>query len=181
MTHIAGPGLYLVRAMVALTLLIAAAGAACSAPAVPSAPVVRGEFVDSIQTQGELKASRSLTLRAPADAGELRIVKLVPNGTPVKKGAVVAEFDTSTVARTLDQKRTEVNGLQAEIEKAQAEAGTREAETLTAESTARFDVERAKLDYSGRDALSRVEGEQRRLKIIDAEQKLREATAKLAS
>jgi HlyD family secretion protein len=157
------------------------AGAACSTPSIPTAPVTRGEFVEWTQVRGDVKASRSLTLRAPLEAGELRIVSLLPTGTAVTPGSVVAEFDTSTVARTLDEKRTEVNGLEAEIDKVKAEASTREAESVTAESTARFDVERAKLDYAGREALSRVEAEQKRLKILDAEQKLREAQAKLAS
>ena len=167
-------------------LLIGLAAAAatfsgCSRDPVPTAPVTRGEFVEWLQLQGEVKASRSITLRAPAEAGQLRIVKLVPNGTTVKEGTVIAEFDTSTVGRTLDEKRTEVNGFQADIEKAQADATAQRAEAVTAESTARFDVERARLDYSGREVLSRVEAEQMRLKILDAEQKLREATAKLAS
>ena len=166
---------------VLVVAMAAAACGACGADALPTAPVTRGEFVDWLQLQGDVKASRSLTLRAPAEAGELRIVHLVPNGTSVRAGSVVADFDPSTVARTLDEKRTEVNGLQAEIDKARAEASTKRAEAVTAESGARFDVERARLDYSGREALSRVEGEQRRLKILDAEQKLREARARLAS
>ena len=161
--------------------ILAVVSPGCSADPVPTVAVTRGEFVDWIQLQGEVKASRSLTLRAPAGAGELRIVTLVPNGTSVKAGDVVAEFDTSTVARTLEEKRTEVNGFEAEIDKARAEASTKKAGAVTAESAARFDVERARLDYSGREAVSRVEGEQMRLKVRDAEQKLLEAQAKLAS
>jgi HlyD family secretion protein len=162
-------------------MILALALTACSSPDIPTAPVARGEFVEWVQFRAEVKAARSITLRAPMDAGELRIVELLPTGTAVKEGDVVAAFDTSTVGRTLDEKRTEVNALQAEIDKARAEGATREAESVTAESTARFDVERAKLDYSGREALSRVEAEQTRLKILDAEQKLREAAATLSS
>lgn len=167
---------------VALILAVAcAASAGCSRPDIPSAPVTRGEFVEWTQVQGEVKASRSITLRAPMEAGDLRLVTLLPNGASVKEGDAVAEFDASTIARTLDEKRTEVNALQAEIEKALSEASTREAESVTAEVAARFEVERAKLDYSGREALSRVEAEQTRLKILDAQQKLREAEAGLSS
>jgi HlyD family secretion protein len=167
------------RTLTALVLALAAAG--CSNRDIPTAPVTRGEFVEWLQFRAEVKAARSITLRAPMDAGELRIVKLLPTGTAVTAGEVVAEFDTSTIARTVDEKRTEVNGLQAEIDKARAEAATREAESVSAQTTARFDVERARLDYSGREALSRVEAEQTRLRILDAEHKLHEAEAKLSS
>ena len=165
----------------ALSLAAAVVCAACSGETIPTAPVTRGEFVEWLQFRAEVKAERSIRLRAPMDAGELRIVKLLPTGTTVAEGDSVVEFDTSTIARTLDEKRTEVNGFQAEIDKAIAEAATLESESLTGQTTARFDVERARLDYSGREALSRVEAEQTRLKILDAEQKLREAEAKLTS
>jgi RND family efflux transporter MFP subunit len=164
-----------------VAIVLSVACTACSNHEIPTAAATRGEFIEWTQVQGEVKASRSLTLRAPLEAGELRIVTLLPNGAAVAKGAVIAEFDKSTIARTVDEKRTEVNGFQAEIDKARSEASTREAESVTAESAARFEVERAKLDYSGREALSRVEAEQTRLKILDAEHRLRESAARLES
>ena len=39
---------------------------------IPAFEVTREEFVDSLQFRGEVKATRSLTLSAPAGAGELR-------------------------------------------------------------------------------------------------------------
>lgn len=150
-------------------------------PDVPSVAVSRGDFIDAVQIRGEIKAGRSITLTAPADAGELRIVRLARNGTAVKKGDVIVEFDGSTVARTLEQKQTELKGFEAEIEKVRMQSRIKEEEDVTAQTTARYDVERARLDYSAREILSRVEGEQRRLAVLDAEQKLRDATAKLES
>ena len=163
-----------------IPLLLALSSAACGREKIPTATVTRGEFVDWLQLRAELKAARSLTLRAPMEAGELRIITLLPPGSTVTAGQTVAEFDPSTIVRTMDEKRTEVNSLEAEVEKARADAATREAESVTAETTAQFDVERARLDYSGREVLSRVEAEQKRLKVLDAEQKLLEAEAKLA-
>ena len=51
------------------------------------------------QSRGEIKAGRSITIMAPADAGDLRITKLARTGTLVKRGDVLIEFDASTVAR----------------------------------------------------------------------------------
>src|SRR5213592_1730873 len=77
---------------------------------VPTAAVERGTFVDAVQIRGEIKAGRSVTIMAPADAGELRIVKLVKNGNTVKAGDVLIEFDGTTAARTAAEKRSELRG-----------------------------------------------------------------------
>lgn len=159
-------------------LSIAGRGAA---PDVPTAVAERGTFVDAVQVRGEIKAGRSVTITAPPDAGELRIVKLVASGTVVKKGDTLIEFDGTTVTRTVEEKRTEVRGFEAQIEQSRSESRAKEEESQTAETKARYDVDRAKLDYSAREVLSRVEGEQRGLKVGDAQQKLLEASAKFSS
>jgi HlyD family secretion protein len=147
----------------------------------PTTIVQRGEFVDAIRIRGEVKASRSIIIAAPADAGELRIVTLVPNGAVVREGDVVVEFDAATVSRTLEERLTERRGLEAEIERVRVQARTREEEHVTAVTKAQYDLERARLDYSAHEILSRVEGEQRRLAVLDAEQTVREVTAALES
>ena len=164
---------------------IAAAGACWfvrgAAADVPTSKVERGAFIDAVQIRGEIKAGRSVTIMAPSDAGELRIVKLVRSGTVVKKGDVLIEFDGSTVSRTVEEKQSELRGFEAETEKARSEAHAKQEEDLTAETKAGYDVERAKLDYSAKEILPRVDAEQRRLKVGDAQQKLREASSKLSS
>ena len=148
---------------------------------VPTAAVERGTFVDAVQIRGEVKAGRSVTIIAPADAGELRIVKLVANGTIVKAGDALITFDGTTVTRTAAEKRSELRGYDAELEQAQSDAHAKDEQNRTAESKARYDMERAKLDYSAKEILSRVDGEQKGLLVGDAEQKLKEASAKLDS
>jgi HlyD family secretion protein len=151
------------------------------APDVPTAIVERGTFVDAVQIRGEVKAGRSITIIAPSDAGDLRIMKLVRSGTLVKKGDVLIEFDGSTVTRTVDEKQSEMRGFEAQMEQSRSESRAAEQTSLTAQTTASYDVDRAKLDYSAREILSRVEGEQRGLLVDDAQHKLRESSAKLSS
>ena len=84
-----------------MLVALAAIGAWASRPdPIPlrSAEARLGEFVEALQIRGEIKAGRSVTLTAPAEAGDLRIMKLVASGTAVKKGDLVIEFDGSTVA-----------------------------------------------------------------------------------
>lgn len=155
--------------------------ATSATPDIPTAVVERGTFVDAVQIRGEVKAGKSITILAPSDAGDLRIMKLVRNGTAVKKGDVLIEFDGVTVIRTVDEKKSEVRGFEAQIEQSRSESQAAEQKSVTAEMTAGYDVDRAKLDYSARPILSRVEGEQRGLKVNDNQEKLREASAKLSS
>jgi hypothetical protein len=67
------------------------------------------------------------------------------------------------------------------MERSRSESRSKQEEDLTAQTKASYDVERAKLDYSAKDILPRVDAEQRRLKVGDAQHKLREADSKLTS
>ena len=49
-------------------------------------------------------------------SGELQIVKLAKNGSLVKAGDVVVEFDGSTLRRTMQEKQSELKQADAEIE-----------------------------------------------------------------
>ena len=151
------------------------------APDVPTAEVTLGDFFDEVPLRGEIKAGRSIVMLAPADAGQLRIIRIARDGSTVKKGDVVVEFDGSTVERTIEEKRSEVRQLDADIARIQSQSRTKESEAVTTSTNSQYDVKKAELEYSGRELLPRVDGEQKRLKILDAEQKHGEAEAALTS
>jgi HlyD family secretion protein len=150
-------------------------------PAIPTFEVKRGEFIDSVQFRGEVKALKSVTISAPAEVGDLQIVKIVADSTQVKQGDVVVEFDKTKTEQDLAQDRSALRSAQAEIEQAKAQARLTEEEDLTGVSKARFDVETAKLDASKQEIVSRIEGAEANLKVADAEQKLHEVEQKLKS
>ncbi len=158
------------------------AGSGLSAASkVETAEVVRGDFVDLLTLRGEVKAVRSVVIAAPSGAGDLQIVQLAKNGTEVKKGEVVAQFDRTNGERQLAEKRSLLRQAQAEIERAQAQARLQEEGTLTEQMKGQYEVERAKLDVGTRDVISKLEGEKAVLKLSDAEQKVREVDAKLGA
>ena len=152
---------------------------ASSEPDIPTATVREGTFEDVLTLQGEVKPSRSLTLSAPSRGADLRILRIARTGSRVKAGDVVIEFDRSSVMRTLDEKQSELKRADAEIERITAQRRIGEQELLTSVQKAGFDLERAKLDASGEELLSRVEIEQRRLAVSDAESALRAVEEKL--
>jgi HlyD family secretion protein len=151
------------------------------APAIPTGEVRLGEFVDTIQLRGEIRVRSSTTITAPTYAGELQILKLCRDGTMVQKGDVVAQFDPASIQRQLDQYRSALKQVEAEIARANAQQRIREEQSLTNAMMAQFGLERARLDASARDVLPAIENEKNRLALEKAEQKMREIEVKKSS
>jgi HlyD family secretion protein len=150
-------------------------------PVVPTFQVKRGEFLDAIQFRGQLKAMKSVTITAPANAGDLQILKILPDGTQVKTGDVVVEFDPSKTKQDLAQDQSILKSSQAEIEQVRAQGGLTEEADTTAVMKAKYEVEMARLDASKIEVVSRIDGAEANLKLADAQQSLREAEEKLKS
>ncbi|HWQ03419.1 MAG TPA: efflux RND transporter periplasmic adaptor subunit [Candidatus Nitrosotenuis sp.] len=173
--------------MIFVLLLIAAGGVlagtrlARSEPAVPTVEVSTGEFVAHLPLRGELKALKSMVLIAPSYSGDLQIIKLVKNGTPVKKGDVVAVFDSTNLERQLGQRQTELRQAESEIERTRAQGNMVEEQNRTELIRAQYAVERAKLETTKAEILSEIEGAKNRLLLANAEKKMKEVEQKLAS
>ena len=150
-------------------------------PDVPMADVTRGEFIDTLEIRGEIRPLKSVVLSSPLQSGELQIIKLAKNGTVVKPGDVVVEFDGSTLQRTIQEKQSELKQADAEIEQAAAQARITQEQNATTLMKAKYDIERAKLDVNKGDTVSRIENEQAKLVLRDAEQKLIELNEKIKS
>jgi HlyD family secretion protein len=150
-------------------------------PSVPTLTIQRGEFVDSVEFRGEIKALKSIGINAPAEAGELQVLKIVADGAQVKKGEAIVEFDKTKPQQELAQFRSGLKSAEAEIDQARAQARLTEEEDSTAVIKARYDMEVAKLEASKKEIVSKIDGAEAQLKVADAEQKLQEAEQKLAS
>ena len=176
------------KALVIVVVVLAGSGVVLGAvrlsrrsPNVPTMEVKRGEFLDTLQFRGEVKALKSVTISAPADAGDLQIIKLAGDGIAVKPNDVVVEFDKTKTEQDLAQFRSALKSAEAAIEQAKAQARLTEEEDKTAVLKAGYDVQSAKLEASKQEIVSHIEGEEAKLKLADAEQKLRESTTKQKS
>jgi HlyD family secretion protein len=145
-----------------------------SVPSVPTAEVRLDEFVNRLELRGEVRALESIVLNSPSGAGDLQILKLVRTGAIVKEGDVVAQFDATTLTRTLEQKQSELKAAEAEVERVRAQDRMALEQAETEFTKARYDVERARLETGKQEILSEIEGEHAALRLNDAEQKLRE-------
>ena len=70
-------------------------------PAIPTIDVKRGEFLDSFEVRGEITALKSIGVTAPAEAGDLQILKLATDGAKVKQGDSIVEFDKTKTEQFL--------------------------------------------------------------------------------
>jgi HlyD family secretion protein len=144
-----------------------------------TADVKRKEFVEYLEVKGEVKALRSVIIAAPYGAGDLQIMNLAANGAKVKKGDVLVEFDNTTVKQKLAQDQSALKSAEAEIQQSRAAARLKEEQDLTDVMAAKFAAQKAGLDASKQEIVSVIEGEEAKLKLADAEQKVKETEAKL--
>jgi HlyD family secretion protein len=152
-----------------------------SAPDVPTGEVKLGEFVEYVQIRGEVRARSSTYINAPFNAGDLQILKLCKDGSLVKKGDAVVEFDPTNLQRSVDQYRATLKQLDAQIARIKAQQLLRDEQTLTDKMTAAFGVERARLDASRGEVVPAVENEKSQMALGKAEMKMREVDQQIAS
>jgi HlyD family secretion protein len=176
-------------AVLALVLAALAAGGAGfyrmytveAAGKLASAPARQGEFLVIVRCRGELRARRSVQVTAPVNVPSLRIVWLAPPSGHVKQGDPVVRFDPSSARQQLQEKDAALKQAQATLDQAVAQARITAEQDRRDLATSRYTVERAKLEASKAEIVSRLQGEESRIDLGLAEQNLnvQEATVAL--
>jgi RND family efflux transporter MFP subunit len=115
--------------------------ATASAAAVLTAPVKHGAFKVDVTTTGELRARKFVQVVGPAQAQTVQVYQtkistLVPEGTVVKEGDLIAELDRAPVA-------TKFNDVSLLLQKAQAEFTTAQLDSALNLAISREDVRTA--------------------------------------
>ena len=139
----------------------------------PVAPARKGDFLVIVRCRGELKARRSAQLTAPVNVPDLQIVWLAPPGNPVTAGQPVIRFDPSSARQQLQEKEAGLRQAQATLDQATAQARITAEQDKLDLAAARYDVERARLEASKSEIVSALQGEESKIDLGLAEQKLR--------
>lgn len=131
---------------------------------VPVAKARKGEFVISVQTRGEIRSTKSVTLQAP-QVPNLQITKLAESGKPVKKGDVVVEFDAASQEQSFLERATSVRTADSQIVQTKANHKiTDEMDGMNLMS-AGYNLERSKLEASKAEVVSEIEGAKNRIDV----------------
>lgn len=140
-----------------LALLLAAGPAAwLLAPAAAEsgtalvAPVKSGDFKVVVTTTGELRARKFVQVQGPSNAQQaeiwqMKISSLVPEGTLVKAGDVVAELDRSGIAAKLAEVTLALQKAEAQLMQAQLDSTLSLATAREDLKTLEFALEEKKL------------------------------------
>jgi len=152
---------------------------------VPTAKVVRGPLKLTVYATGELRAGRTVNLVAPPAGGSLRILKLAPTGTSVKKDDVVVEFDPADQQFALEQAKSDLDEAEQAIVKMKADNAVQASQDKLNLLTARYDVRRAELVALGNEFIGAIDAQKNELTLKEARQHLaqleQDATARVAT
>ena len=157
-------------------------GAHAAAQADPGDLVAhRGTFRQRLLLSGELEAERGDPLSVPrTNQFQLQIRWLAEDGTPVKAGEPVVEFDNSQFASDLEEKRLAASDAASELERTTAESKTSTADKRFAVEKARSEEEKAKIAAAvPKDLLALREYQDRQLALKRAESELAKANEDL--
>ncbi len=139
----------------------------------PMATARKGEFLVLVRSRGSLMARRSEQLVAPLDVADLQIVWAAPDGSEVTKGQVVMRFDPSRTQQDLNEKKAALQQAQATLDQAVSQALITEDQDKLDLDTARYNVEKAKLEASKQTIISEMQGEESEIDLSLAEEKLK--------
>jgi RND family efflux transporter MFP subunit len=114
------------------------------------APVKQGDFKVVVTTTGELRASKFVQVTGPAQAQavniyQTKISSLVPEGSVVKAGDVIAELDRAPVGTRLSDVTLNVQKAQADFTTAQLDSALNLAQAREDVRNAEYDVEEKKI------------------------------------
>jgi len=123
---------------------------ASAAEASLTAPVKQGNFKVVVTTTGELRASKFVQVTGPAQAMSVnvyqtKISSIVPEGSVVKEGDVIAELDRGPLATRLNDVTLNLQKAQAEFTTAQLDSALNLAQSREDVRTAEYTLEEKKL------------------------------------
>jgi HlyD family secretion protein len=152
-----------------------------AATELPSPTARRGEFLVLVRSRGELTARVSVQITAPHNVPDLQIVWLAPAGNTVVPGDPLIRFDPSGAKQQIAEHTATLRAAQANLEQAIAMARITAEQDKLDLASARYEVEKAKLEASKKAIVSDIQGQESAIDAGLAEEKLRveEATVNL--
>jgi RND family efflux transporter MFP subunit len=145
----------------------------------PSAPIKYGDFMIELTANGEVQAAQSINISAPRVNTNLQIVKIAPEGSVVKKGDFLLQFDTNELQKVIDDKQSELEIAQANLQKSKAslEANMARLNSALENAQASYELAKLRLDQMAFEADVKIQEE--KLQLRQAEINLEQAKSNL--
>lgn len=152
-----------------------------SSSAVASAEVNYGEFVIKMIDSGEVSAVLSVSIFGPRVRGRLQINKLIKDGTYVKEGDILVEFDKVEKQQEMLKALSDLKIAENEIVKKLADIESQKRNNQIELDNTKLAYDEAMLDLKKTIMLAEIEQEKLRLKYEQAEKKYQETLKKMES
>src|SRR5205807_7351306 len=143
-----------------------------------TATVTRKDFVRTVRVHGIVEAVESHAISAPRLSGQslgsLIITKLVKNGSLVRRGDVLVEFDREAQAKNILDKKAEYLDLVDQIKKKQADQASARAADETELKQADDAEKTAELEMKKNEIISRIDAEKNQQNLEQAKASLKQ-------
>jgi len=146
-----------------------------------TAKVRRGDVVVRSYARGELRATRSASLIAPNLFGAVQVTRLAPLGSFAREKDLIVEFDDSEVNTRLEEKQLEIDQIDEQIKKAEADLAVRNNQDQVDLLTARYGVRRAELEVKRNELLSAIDAKKNELSLEEAHRRLKQLESDIKS
>ena len=148
---------------------------------VATARVRRGDVVVRSYARGELRAVRSSTLVAPNLFGTVQITNLAPLGALAREKDLIVEFDDSEVLSRVEEKQLEIDQVDEQIKKSQADLAIRNNQDQVELLRARYAVRRSELEVKRNELLPDIDQKKNILNLDEARRRLKQLESDVKS
>jgi HlyD family secretion protein len=140
--------------------------------------VKRGNFRHVLRLSGTVKAVESHSVQTPRLTGQMSstmvITKIVPNGTQVRAGDILVEFDSQSQLKNILDKKAEYDNLVQQIKKKKADHTSARAAGETEIIGAEVDVRTARVEIRKNEVIPGYQAEINQVNLAEAEAKLKQ-------
>jgi HlyD family secretion protein len=148
---------------------------------VATATVRQGDVVIRTFARGELQAIRSVTLTAPNLFGAVQVTRLAPLGSFAREKDLIVEFDDAELKSRLEEKQLEIEQIDEQIKRAQADLAIRNNQDEVDLLRSRYSVRRAELEVKRNELVSPIDAKKNILNLEEARRRLAQLESDIGS
>jgi len=143
--------------------------------------VRRGDVIVRAYSRGELRAVRSITLTAPNLFSTVQVTKLAPLGSLAKEKDLIVEFDDSELRTLLEETLLEVEQIDEQIKKSNADLAMRNNQDQVELLKSRYSVRRAELEVQRNELLAEIDAKKNLLNLEESRRRLKQLESDIKS
>lgn len=148
---------------------------------VATTKVRREDVVIRAYSRGELRAVRSVTLTAPNLFSTVQVTRLAPMGALAREKDLIVEFDDSERRAQLEEDMLEVEQIDEQMKKSQADLAIRNNQDQVDLLRTRYAVRRAELEVKRNEIISAIDAKKNLLTLDEQQRRLTQLQSDIKS